>query len=402
MALTPDGGDDTRRRAFLKASGGAALTGLLAGCLGDDEGNGNGNGNGEDDTGNGNGNGDNEETEEEETEGESDDENGSDGDNATDEEDEEETDGEGTEEETDEEADGEDTTAQFILNPAESDVEIEQQYQPMFDYLESEVPVTIEADRAESYTATLQAMRNDRGEIADISPSAVIAGEDVVDVVGIRIAYGASQYFSTITTTPDSDIEELADLEGETIYMGDILSVSGTLVPLTILQDAGLDIGNAPDGEAVDFDAEYSDHTTAREQMVQRDDVAAATTGAFSSAPYVPQEQFDEMSQDFVDISAEYEGAGDAIEEEGVELQLLAVSDPIPRAPLVTRSNWDDPVKAEVEEAILNVTEEDLSHGEDYEGEPLWFTGVEEGSYEDYQPIETVLDELGLEFEDLS
>ena len=294
------------------------------------------------------------------------------------------------------------TTAQFILNPAEADVEIERQYQPMFEYLESEVDVEIEPDRAESYTATLQSMRNDQGEIADISPSAVVAGEGVVDVVGVRIAYGAAQYFSTVTTTPDSGIESLTDLEGELIYMGDILSVSGTLVPLTILQNAGLDVGTAPDGDAVDFDAEFSDHTTAREQMVQRDDVMAATTGAFSSAPYVPQEQFEELSQDFVDISAEYSGAGDAIEEEGVELRLLAVSDPIPRAPLVTRSNWDDPVKADIEEAILNVSEEDLSHGDGYDGEPLWFTGVEEGSVETYEPIATVMDELGLEFEDLS
>jgi len=293
-------------------------------------------------------------------------------------------------------------TAQFILNPAEADVEIETQYQPMFEYLESEVNIEIEADRAASYTATLQAMRNDQGEIADISPSAVIAGEGVVDVVGVRVAYGAAQYFSTITTTPDSGIESLTDLKGELVYMGDILSVSGTLVPLTILQDAGLDVGTAPDGDAVDFDAEYSDHTTAREQMVQRDDVMAATTGAFSSAPYVPQAQFEAASQDFVDISAEYEGAGDEIESSGTELKLLAVSDPIPRAPLVTRSNWDSPVKSEVESAILNVTESDLAHDEGYDGEPLWFTGVEPGSAADYEPIATVMDELGLEFEDLS
>ncbi|WP_058366458.1 substrate-binding domain-containing protein [Haloparvum sedimenti] len=293
-------------------------------------------------------------------------------------------------------------TAQFILNPAEADVEIERQYQPMFEYLESEVDVEIESERAASYTATLQSMRNDQGEIADISPSAVIAGEGVVDVVGIRIAYGAAQYFSTITTTPDSGISALTDLEGEQINFGDILSVSGTLVPLTVLQDAGLDVGTAPDGDAEDFEAAYSDHTTSREQMVNRDDVAAACTGAFSSAPYVPQEQFEEMSEDFVEISAEYSGAGDAIEEEGVELELLAVSDPIPRAPLVTRSNWDSPVKSEIEEAILNVSEDDLSHGDDYDGEPLWFTGVEDGNIDDYEMIGNVMDELGLEFEDLS
>ncbi|WP_224333038.1 PhnD/SsuA/transferrin family substrate-binding protein [Haloprofundus halobius] len=290
------------------------------------------------------------------------------------------------------------TTVRFLLNPAEADVEITEQYQPMFEYLESEASVTIEPSRAESYTATLQAIRNDQGEIADTSPSAAIAGEDVADVIGIRVAYGAAQYFSVITTTPDSGIEQLSDLQGEQIYMGDLLSVSGTLVPLTLLQDAGLDIGDAPDGEAADFSADYSDHTTAKEQMIARDDVAAATTGAFSAAPHVPKAQFDEMSEEFVEISAEYENAGT----EDPELRLLAVSDPLPRAPLVSRSNWDDPVREDVEEAILNVTEDDLSHGDDYDGEPLWFTGVEEGSIDDYEPIGQVLDELDLEFEDLS
>jgi phosphonate transport system substrate-binding protein len=289
-------------------------------------------------------------------------------------------------------------TVRVILNPAEEGVEITKQYQPLFDYIESETDAEIEADRAESYTATLQTIRNDQAEIADTSPSAAIAGSDVVDVVGIRVAYGAAQYFSLITTTPDSGINQLTDLEGETVSMSDILSVSGTLVPLTMLQDAGLDVGSAPDGDAEDFDTEHSDHITARDQMVERDDVAAAATGAFSTAAHVPQEQFDEMSQDFVDISAEYEGAGS----EEPELELLGVSDPIPRAPLVSRSGWDADIREDVEEAILNAEPEDLEHDDDYDGEPLWFTGVEEGTLDDYEPIQQVMDELGLEFSDIS
>ena len=368
MQHSTDSRERRKRRAFLKATGAIGVAGL-AGCLGGDG------DEGDDGTDGGATDGDDNES----GDGGDDNESGDGGD----------------------ESEGDDTV-RFILNPAEADVEIEQQYQPMFDYLEEETDAVIEAQRTSSYTETLQAMRNDQGEIADISPSAVIAGEGVVDVIGIRVAFGAAQYFSTITTTPDSGIEELTDLEGELIYLGDILSVSGTLVPLVMLKDAGLDVGEAPDGEPVDFDAEYSDHTTAREQMVQRDDVMAAGTGAFSSAPYVPQEQFEEMSDDFVEISAEYENAGSAIEEEGVELQLLAVSDPLPRAPLVSRSNWDSPVREQVEEAILDVTEEDLQHEEDYEGEELWFTGVEPGDRSDYEPIAEVMDELNLEFEDLA
>ncbi|WP_265109296.1 substrate-binding domain-containing protein [Halosolutus halophilus] len=286
----------------------------------------------------------------------------------------------------------------MILNPAESDVDIRSQYQPLVDHIESEVDVTISLDRAASYAATLQAIRSDRAHLADTSPSAAVAGRGVADVVGIRVAYGAAQYFSLITTTPDSGIEELTDLEGETIAMASPLSVSGTLVPMTMLKKAGLDTGSAPDGDPVDFTAQHSDHSTAAEQLLNNPDVAAASTGAFSTAPYVPQEQFDELSDDFAEISTEYEDAGT----EDEELQLLAVSDPLPRAPIMARSNWDDPVREDVEEAILNAEPEDLSHGDDYEGEELWFSSVVEGSHEDYDPIKEVLDELGLEFEDIS
>ena len=286
----------------------------------------------------------------------------------------------------------------MILNPAESDVDIKSQYRPLADYIESEVDVTLELERAASYSATLQAIRNDRGHLADTSPSAAVAGREVADVVGVRVAYGAAQYFSLITTTPDSGIEELSDLEGETIAMGSQLSVSGTLVPMVMLKNAGLDTGSAPDGDPVDFESRHSDHSTAAEQLMENPEVAAASTGAFSTAPHVPQEQFDEMSEDFVELSAEYENAGS----EDQQLDLLAVSDPLPRAPIMARSNWDDPVRDEIEDAILNAEPEDLSHDDDYDGDELWFSSIEEGSHEDYEPIEEVLDELGLDFEDIS
>ncbi|MFP9190756.1 substrate-binding domain-containing protein [Natronosalvus vescus] len=292
----------------------------------------------------------------------------------------------------------------FVLNPAEADVSIEDQYQPMFEYLEEETGAEIDPVLTDSYAATLTALRDDQADIADTSPSAAVAGSDVADVIGIRVAFGAAQYFSTITTTPDSGIDELTDLEGEEVYAGSTLSVSGTLVPLLMMNEAGLDTGTAPDGDPVDFDIAYEDHATARNQMIVRDEVKAALSGAFVSAPLVPQEQFDDYP-DFVDISAEYDGAGSDIDDEDAdpndELKLLDVSDPLPRAPLMSRSDWDDGIRDDIEEAILNVTEEDLQHDDDYEGEELWFTGVQEGSIDDYEPIQDVLDTLGLEFEDL-
>lgn len=291
---------------------------------------------------------------------------------------------------------GDDNEVRFLLNPAEGDVDMQEQYAPFFDYIESETDATIDAQETESYTATVDSIRNDHAEMADISPTGVIAAPDHMDVLGIRVAFGAERYFSLITTLPDNDIEELTDLEGREVALVDPLSVSGGLFPLYMLQEAGLDVGTAPDGDPVDFTVNYSDHSQARETLINREDVHAAGTGAFSTAAHVPEDQF---SDDFLDISAEAGGVGS----EEPELQLLAESDPIPRAPLVARSSWDnEELKEDIEEALLNATEEDLSHDEDYEGEELWFTGVKPGSIDDYQPIQDVMDALDLEFGDIA
>ncbi|GAB6879291.1 phosphate/phosphite/phosphonate ABC transporter substrate-binding protein [Halorubrum gandharaense] len=300
--------------------------------------------------------------------------------------------------------DADDTTeVEFILNPAESSVDIVEQYQPLFQYIESEVDVDIEPNRAADYSATLQSIRSGSGEIADISPSAAIAGREATDIIGMRIQFGAAQYFSLITTTMDSGIESIDDLGGEEVAFGATMSVSGTLVPLAYLSRQGYDIGDAPQSDAEDFQATISgDHDRAAEQMINNPDVGAAATGAFTTADRISQDQFDEMSEEFGEVSAEYPGAGEAIGDEHEELRLLAVSDPIPRAPLISRSDWEDPVREEIEDVILDVTEEDLQHGDDYDGEPLWFTGVEPAEFSDYDPIQDTMDELGLEFADLT
>lgn len=79
----------------------------------------------------------------------------------------------------------------------------------------------------------------------------------------------------------------------------------------------------------------------------------AAGVGAFSVASHIPEEQF---SEQFMEISAE----ADRVGTDDPELQLLEESDPIPRAPLLARSDWEGDLRDDVEEALLNAEEEDL------------------------------------------
>ena len=281
----------------------------------------------------------------------------------------------------------------FTLTPAESDVDVKKQYQPLFDYLENEADVTISSSVAADYAAVYSSLDSGQTDVADAAPAIAIqsADTDVAEVAGIRIAYGAAKYFSLITTLPDSPIEQLSDLEGEAVAFADRLSTSGSIFPLFMLNNAGLDTGNAPDGTPVDFEGQWSDHSQARETLINRDPVMAAGTGAFSTAPHVPKDQF---PQQFLDMSAENDGdLGTA----SPELQLLATSDPIPRAPILVRSGLDQDVKDRVVNALLDAEQEDLINEDLGDDQQLWFTGLSEGSVEAYQPVRDAFDVLGVD-----
>ena len=385
------------RRKFL-ATTGIAGAGLAAGCVGDDS----------DDT----------------------------GDDTTDVDDTGDDSAAGTDDTGDDSADDgtttdeEPTEVNWIMNPAEETVDIEIQYQPLFEHLESEANVEIVGQPTANYAATvaeLERAREGDRVFADTSPGAVAQIPDEIDVVGMRLAFGSELYFSLIVTTPDSGIEELADLEGHDIATGGATSVSGTIVPMLMLQEAGLDTGGAPDGQPNDFGWRPSDHQTARIQLIEDDNIAAATTGAFSTAAHVPPEQFEEMSPEFVEISSEWPNAGTR----DPELKLLGVSDPIPRAPIVVNAAWDEPLRYELEQLMLDAEPEDFQHDpvdlanalaidpaildkdedeltEDeqddlnlFDDHTLWFDGIEPADHSDFQPVVDILEELGLDPEDV-
>lgn len=394
------GGSNNTRRSFLTKTGAVGVGSVaLAGCLGGDDGNGNGNG------GNG-GNGDN---------------GGNGGDSG-----------------------GE--TITWVMNPAEETIDIEIQYQPLFEQIESEFDVVIDGMPTQSYTGTLEELgRAGEGDrlMADTSPTAVpLLGPEEIDVVGMREQYGAEQYFGTLVTRADSGITEIADLEGEAIATGGVGSVSGGVAPLWILQENGIDIGNAPQGgSAEDFEWRGNTaHDLAVEQLIQDDSIAAAGAGGFATLPHVPQDQIEENFPEVYDISAEVDGAGS----EEPELRLLGASPPIPRAPIVVNTAWEEDLRFEIEEFMRGLDTADLDHDafdlaeslnldlpegllEDYndpdasadpdaydlsedqqedwqnfDDHTLWFTDIVEADHEDYDPIRDFANELGMEIDEIA
>jgi len=127
----------------------------------------------------------------------------------------------------------------WVMNPAEEEIDIRSSTSRCSS-TESEADIEIIEQPTASYSGTAQELRRaSEGDrvFADTSPGAVAQIPDQLDVTGMRVAYGAEKYFSLITTTADSDIEELADLEGEVFASAAPTSVSGTLFPLYMLSN---------------------------------------------------------------------------------------------------------------------------------------------------------------------
>ncbi|WP_331234778.1 PhnD/SsuA/transferrin family substrate-binding protein [Natronorarus salvus] len=289
-------------------------------------------------------------------------------------------------------------TIDFVLTPAEADVDVEAQWQPLFDYIEEEVDdVEVEPNVAADFAAVAEAVRNNQADIADVSPEVGIYAveEGFAEILGIREAFGTSVYFTFMTTNADSEVEALTDAEGETVALADSLSATGSLIPLMLLSEAGLDIGDAPSGDPVDFTVEYSDHATARESVLNREDTVLAGTGEFATMPNLPEE---EVPEEIAELSSDYQHVGTALDEG--ELRLIEASEPMPNAPIIVREAWDADAREEVVDAMLSGTEEDWVD-EDAD-QPLWFTGLDEGEADDYELVAEALDYLGVEFQSQS
>lgn len=281
----------------------------------------------------------------------------------------------------------------FIETPGNQPENTRKQWAPFTEYLLSTVDgLEMEINFAQSYSAVGQAMMNGRGHIT-AGDIVMLANPKEFDVIGLQSSGGSAVYFSFVVTLPTYDgIDELTDLEGKTIGFADRLSTSGSLFATYALKQAGLDIGEAPYGDPVDYTGEWSNHDAAKQSLFNREDVVAAGTYAGNIIEHIPKDQIPDIVRE---QSAEW---GDSVGSKSPEVELLHNSPPIPKEPIIAPSGWEHPLRSEIEEAILAIEPGTLREPEDVE---LPITEISEGSIEDFEPVQNVIDELGIDFGDL-
>jgi phosphonate transport system substrate-binding protein len=118
--------------------------------------------------------------------------------------------------------------------------------QVMADALKAATGLEFEVSIPTSYAATVEEMCASPNDTMAFIPAlgyAIASQLCGVDVAFKAVRFGFPVYWAQFLVQRDSDIQTLADLEGKTWGYGDVASTSGYMVPLVMLQEAGITVG---------------------------------------------------------------------------------------------------------------------------------------------------------------
>jgi phosphonate transport system substrate-binding protein len=347
------------RRTFLKRAGALGTAAVIAGCTGggdstDTEGGGGGGGGGSTETMDGGGS--------TETMG------GDDGPAAT---------------------FGGDGEINFNISPSVPQQQLQVQYAPLRDHLQSyitenyDTPEGLEATMniGSNYSAVIQALGQGTADLAETGPLAAVVGNQTgnSDIILQRFGYGGWTYKSLIAVPNGSDISSVADLEGKSVAFSDPLSTSGFLFPVAAMAEAGIDIGELPEGNGSQaaFTPRFAGGHVQSYTLLEQGQVDAAGMGGFvrdTSTGPTPDA---------------WQGVATTLHEDSG----------IPRAPIVVSPQLPEESKDAIQQAFLEGPDTIYygADGEEGTDDDLWFGDVREATIDDYQLVVDKADTLGID-----
>ena len=288
-------------------------------------------------------------------------------------------------------ASGSGETVTMLLTP-DTPSDVRPQYEPVTEMLRGEIDgLDLEVQVPQDYSAVRPALDSGQAEIG-MDDVTLISAPDMMDLFGTKVSGGAAFYFSMMLTKPGSSIDERTDLEGKMVAFADRLSTSGSIFALYTLKQAGLDIGDAPDGKPVDFQGTWSNHEDAVQRVIH-DDADACCTWTGNGMAYLAEDQ--ELPERVAEEDSFIGNRGS----EDATLRPFWWSFPIPKQPIYARSDWESDMKGKIEQQLLDSDEELIQEymPDDYDENDLPFTTLEDTSMDNYQPVIKRLNDLGIE-----
>ncbi|MFB6174032.1 MAG: PhnD/SsuA/transferrin family substrate-binding protein [Halobacteriales archaeon] len=288
-------------------------------------------------------------------------------------------------------SDPEDVT--ILLTPG-TPSDVRGRYEPLINMINGEIDtVDAEAKVLGSYSAIRPALKSKQAEIG-MDDVTLISAPDLFEVYGTTVTGGSAFYFSVMLTNPDSGIDERTDMKGKTMAFADRLSTSGSIFATYTLKQAGLDVGEAPQGQPVDFEGVWSNHDIALKKL-GNGEADAATTWGGNGLPHIPTKYKSDFPQRVLDKSSFI----DTLDTEEPKFRPFWFSFPIPKQPVYARKNWDSENKGKIGELLRSADKElvEQYYPEGYNEEKLPFSTLQNTSIEDYQPVIKRLNDLGVE-----
>ncbi|MEM7795024.1 MAG: phosphate/phosphite/phosphonate ABC transporter substrate-binding protein [Cyanobacteria bacterium P01_C01_bin.118] len=248
------------------------------------------------------------------------------------------------------------------LLPDEDAATVVQDNQGLTDYLEKTLDKEIELVVTTDYSSMIEAASNGRLDLAYFGPLSYVLAKTKSDLepFAARIKGGSATYTSLIIGNVEAGIDEFADIEGQTVALGDPASTSSRLFPELTLADAGLKSGE--NYEAVFLGA--------------HDAVALAVQNGNAQAGGLSRPIFESL----VD-----KGTVDAD-----KVTIIAESDAIPQYPWTMRSDLDPELKEEIRSAFLGLEDETVL-------KPFKADGFAAMKDQDYDGIRKAGEVLGLD-----
>jgi phosphonate transport system substrate-binding protein len=277
-----------------------------------------------------------------------------------------------------------------ILLTPDNPSDVRSRYEPVMNYLEGEVDgLEVETEVPQDYSAIRPALKSEQAEIG-MDDITLISNPDLMDVYGTAVTGGSAFYFSMMLTNKGSGIQKRTDLEGKHVAFADKLSTSGSIFAVYTLKEAGLDVGDAPQGQPEDFEGTWSNHKNAVE-MLANEEADACCTWSGNGMMHVE-------SSTIPDRVASKDAYSDEAATEEPLFEPIWWSFPIPKQPLYARKTWESDMKDKIGQALLDASEEKLKEyqPDDYD-QTMPFTTLQETSMDAYQPVIKRLNDLGIE-----
>lgn len=216
------------------------------------------------------------------------------------------------------------------LIPAENNEEMVEKFEPMRAYMEKKLNRPIKVFTATDYAGVIEAMRQDKVDIAWFGPLSYVLAEQEAGAeafaTGVRKKTGKSTYKSILVVPGNSSVKSIQDLKGKNVAFVDPASTSGGLVPSYLVLKA---TGQKP--KEFFSKLTYAGSHDAAGMAVKNQTVDAAGTNDITYNKMLNKGLISQKSN-----------------------RVLLESDPIPGSPLAYRQELDEQTKKKIREIVLN------------------------------------------------